>query len=202
MKKLIGLFLLVLGLNATISAQSYTNLVGQKTPPLIIEKWISPVPEFANKFVIVDFWATWCGPCRMSMPHMNALAAKFAKEIIIIGLSKETEATVRGFKGMEYYSAIDTKGRLQSAVGVRAIPNVMIINPSGIVCWQGHPASLTDQILDELLQNYNKSQKENTTGSTPQIVVRLDDSIDYQIDNKQGPETEEDRRARDTFENE
>ena len=173
-----------------VKGQAYTNLVGQKTPNLIIEKWISPVPQLQGKFIVIDFWATWCGPCRVSIPHMNALAAKYAEKIVVIGLSKETEMTVRNFRGMEYYSAIDTRGRLQATVGVRGIPNVMIVDPQGIVCWQGHPANLSEEVMDKLLEEYSKK-----TGAVPsnqvEILLTIEESYDPQTDKGNTNSTEE-----------
>ena len=173
-----------------VKGQAYTNLVGQKTPNLIIEKWISPVPQLQGKFIVIDFWATWCGPCRVSIPHMNALAAKYAEKIIVIGLSKETETAVRAFKGIEYYSAIDTRGRLQATVGVRGIPNVMIIDPRGIVCWQGHPTNLSEATMDKLLEDYAK--KIGTAPSNQiEILLNIEESYDPQTEKGSSNSTEE-----------
>ena len=180
MKKIGLIFSVWLITAGVMQAQAYTNLVGQKTPELIIEKWISPAPELQGKFIIIDFWATWCPPCRVSIPHMNALATKYAEHVVVIGLSKEAEATVRAFKGMDYYSAIDTKGRLQIAVGVRGIPNVMIIDPQGMVRWQGHPGNLTEEIIDTLIADY--AQKLATVPPTPVERVNINDSYESHVE--------------------
>ncbi|HPW90231.1 MAG TPA: TlpA disulfide reductase family protein [Paludibacteraceae bacterium] len=181
MKKNLLLICLFLVSSFAVRAQAYTNLVGQPTPNLIIEKWISPVPDLQGKFIVIDFWATWCGPCRVSIPHMNALAEKYAEKFVIIGLSKEPESVVRNFRGMNYYSAIDTRGRLQATVGVRGIPNVMIVDPQGIVCWQGHPVNLTAEVMDKLLEEYAKK-----VGIVPshrvEILLNMEESYDPQHD--------------------
>jgi len=173
-----------------VKAQSYTNLVGQKTPNLVIEKWISPVPQLQGKFIVIDFWATWCGPCRVSIPHMNTLAAKYAEKIVVIGLSKETESAIRAFKGMEYYSAIDTRGRLQATVGVRGIPNVMIIDPQGIVCWQGHPTNLSESVIDKLIEDYAKKLG-NVPSNQVEVLLNIEESYDSQLEKGNSNSTEE-----------
>src|SRR6185503_2845207 len=69
--------------------QAATLKVGDAAPKLQIAKWVqgSPVTEFSrDKAYIVEFWATWCGPCRTSIPHLNELHNKFkATGLIVIG---------------------------------------------------------------------------------------------------------------------
>ena len=88
MKKIGLIFSVWLITSFVMQAQAYTNLVGQKTPELIIEKWIAPAPELQGKFIIIDFWATWCPPCRVSIPHMNALATKYAEHVVVIEIGR------------------------------------------------------------------------------------------------------------------
>ena len=52
-----------------------------------VEKWLTDAPDLNGKFVLVDMWATWCGPCRRSIPHLNELYAKFKDRLVVIGLS-------------------------------------------------------------------------------------------------------------------
>ena len=126
------------------------SFLGKKAPALVVEKWIGRKPNLKGKYVLLDFWATWCPPCRESIPELNAFHKKFGKKLVVIGLSDEDEKTVRGMKSpsLAYFSAIDSKARTKKAVGVTGIPHAMLIDPQGIVRWEGFPM-LEGHKLDE-----------------------------------------------------
>lgn len=138
-----------------ISAAAF---LGEAPPKLVVEKWLTPAPGTEGKFVLIDFWATWCGPCRQSIPHLNELQAKFADQLVVIGLSDEAEADVRKMKSpkIEYSIAIDTAATTSRAIQVRGIPHAIILDPTGIVRFEGHPANLNEKNLAGLLAKYSK----------------------------------------------
>jgi len=137
----------------SISAKS---IKGQAAPQLQVEKWLTAAPATEGKFVLVDFWATWCGPCRQSIPHLNQLAEKFGDQLVVVGLSNEKEATVSAMKSpkIDYAVAIDSQARMQKTLEVRGIPHALIIDPKGIVRFEGHPGYLTDAGVATLLRKY------------------------------------------------
>jgi thiol-disulfide isomerase/thioredoxin len=132
------------------------SFLDQPAPALQVEQWLTPEPDTTRKFVLVDFWATWCGPCRASIPHLNGLADKFKDRLVVIGLSNETEAAVRKMTNptINYSVAIDTQRRTSKEVEVRGIPHTLLIDPKGIVRFEGHPKSLNEQNLASLLDKY------------------------------------------------
>lgn len=140
---------------AKISAASF---LGKAPPKMVVQKWLTAQPDTTGKFVLIDFWATWCGPCRQSIPHLNELQAKFKEQLVVIGLSDESEADVRKMKSpkMDYSVGIDTAGTMSKAMSVRGIPHAIILDPSGVVRFEGHPAYLNEKNVAGLLAKYGK----------------------------------------------
>lgn len=132
---------------------------GKQAPEFSVEKWLTPGKvDTKGKVVLIDFWATWCGPCRALIPELNGYAKKYDGKLVVIGVSDEPEATVSAFMQktpMNYNVAIDTSKKMMKAIGVKGIPHCILISPDGVVRWQGFPGSdedkLTDKIIDQVI---------------------------------------------------
>ena len=133
------------------------SILGQKAPEFVVEKWLTAEPDIKGKFVLIDFWATWCGPCRKAIPELNAFQRKFGDKLVVIGVSDETAEDVKKLSEpkVEYASAIDPKGRMKKALEVSGIPHCIIVDPNGIVRWEGFPFldghELTEKVVAEIL---------------------------------------------------
>jgi thiol-disulfide isomerase/thioredoxin len=138
-----------------ISAKSFLN---RPAPDIAADKWLTPPPNLTGKFLLLDFWATWCGPCRQSIPQLNGLASRFKDKLVVIGLSDQTEQEVRRMTEpkIEYAIAIDAQHRASSAFGVERIPHTVLIDPKGIVRFEGHPGYLDERTLAKLLARYSE----------------------------------------------
>ena len=131
------------------------NFIGKKAPAIEAEGWIIESPKTKGKFVLIDIWATWCGPCRRTIPELNEWHHKYAKKLVIIGLSDESKEKILKMKSpiIEYPNAYDTQGRFKKQLQVKGIPHVVLINPQGIVVWQGFPKLSGFELSAEVLEN-------------------------------------------------
>jgi thiol-disulfide isomerase/thioredoxin len=144
--------------------------VGDPAPKLQAAKWVQgePVKAFdTNHVYIVEFWATWCGPCRASIPHLNELWQKFKdKGVIVIGQDVwDQDDGVAPFvkkmgDQMTYRVALDDKSQetngfmavnWMQAADQNGIPTAFVINQQGRIAWIGHPMGLNEQILADIL---------------------------------------------------
>ena len=149
-----------IGILAAVMCLTQTDLhaaepaVGQTPPEIKIDEWMSAKPELAGKPVLLEFWATWCPPCRKSIPHLNELEGKFKdKGLVIVGVSDEDAATVKEFqKGtpMNYPNGISKD--LVQQYGVNGIPHAFLIGKDGKLLWRGHPMQLTDAEIEKALK--------------------------------------------------
>jgi len=134
------------------------NMQGKSAPKFAVEKWFSDPLPTENKVCVVEFWATWCGPCIRGIPHLNELAAHFGDSVSIIGVTDEPPDKVKNFMkttSMKYGVATDTKKRMKSTIGVSAIPLSLVVGSDNTVRWQGHPSKLTPAIIQRVLSADN-----------------------------------------------
>jgi thiol-disulfide isomerase/thioredoxin/outer membrane protein assembly factor BamD (BamD/ComL family) len=109
-----------------------------------------------GKIVVVDFWATWCGPCMAEAPHMVQINQKYKdKGLQLIGISLDQNGydALNGAKthGLNWPQACAGGGwssEYAKIWGVDSIPRTFIIGPDGVVLWTGHPAEIDAPLED------------------------------------------------------
>jgi len=90
-----------------------------------------------GRVVLLDFWATWCAPCRIAIPMLDALQARYgAQGLSVLGISTEEAPEVAVFTqhmAMRYGVAADKDGQTTRAYGVASLPTLVIIDKRGVV---------------------------------------------------------------------
>jgi len=139
--------------------------LGQTAGPLKITEWVKgkavDLSEAKGKqVVVVEFWATWCGPCRTSIPHLTELQKKYKDKVVFVGVSDEDSDTVKKFvekmgEKMDYTVAIDndnaTSKAYMTAFNQNGIPHAFIVDKESRIVWHGHPMADLDKAIDEVL---------------------------------------------------
>ena len=166
MKIFIFLLFTVFSINAfcqTVEKQLFgKSYINQKAPDFHVTKWLTDEPKREGKFVLIDFWATWCGPCRKAIPELNIFSEKFKDDMVVIGISAEKEEVIKKMITpiINYYSAIDSTRQMEKIIQITGIPHVLLIDPDGIVRWQGYPLlqgfELTETVISDIISKYKK----------------------------------------------
>jgi len=147
---------LVAGFLAAAPAQAGVS-IGETAPSLKIKDWVrgSPVDldkDASKRIHVVEFWATWCPPCKASIPLLTQYQKKFGKELVIIGVTdpdpyRNSPTDIKQFvkeqgANMDYTVAMDDRGATitaymgEDAVG---IPQAFVVGKDGKVVWLGSP---------------------------------------------------------------
>ncbi len=169
--RMIALSLTLAGLFAfTTPARSADLGIGDTAPKLEVTEWIKGdsiniAARENNEITVVEFWATWCGPCIASIPHLNDVQHNYGpKGVNIVAVTKFDEGNTRkqveefvakqGEK-MDYRVAFEkdpnTYEAYMDAADQHGIPTAFIVDQKGRIAWIGHPLSDLDQTLDEMV---------------------------------------------------
>ncbi len=134
--------------------------VGEAAPPLQVGAWMRPGPvnlldwtgQNPKPFFLIEFWATWCEPCRAMMPHITELQNRYAGAgLVVIGVSNEHPAAIHRFvqsmgDRVGYALVTDTINRdaynaYMWPVGSPGIPHAFLIDRDGVLVWHGIPSA-------------------------------------------------------------
>lgn len=162
------LALAVLGLGLAESVRAELELA-KSAPPLRLRKLLQAPPDagvswtaLTGKVVVVDFWATWCGPCRQTIPHWNELVESFkGKPVQFLAVTDESEEVVSAFlrsKPISSWVGLDGLGpSTTESYGIEGLPTTVIINQVGLLVAVTHPAQLLAKHIQEVLDQGKSS---------------------------------------------
>ena len=87
--------------------------------------------------VVLDFWATWCGPCRQELPHLSALARKYQGRVAFFGVNSNDQSPAitafAGQNGMAFPTLADAGHEAAAQYGADALPTLVVIDRQGRV---------------------------------------------------------------------
>lgn len=149
--------------------------VGSPAPAIKVATWVKgkPVKSFKKGSVyVVEYWATWCGPCKQSIPHLTELAKKYKGKATFIGvdvweeqnptdqaaINKKVAQFVKDFGDkMDYNVAVDDiKGAMaqtwMAAAEQRGIPTAFVVDQNGKIAWIGHPMAGLDEVVAQVIE--------------------------------------------------
>jgi peroxiredoxin len=138
--------------------------VGQSAPDFTLKDLNGnsvSLHQFRGHVVILDFWASWCPPCRASMPTLDGFAAKYHdKGLVLVGVSLDRSASDASsfLKQNNYHRLIALWESVSASQGVAktyevsAIPHTFVIDRDGVIRFVDHPMHLTESFLDTLFK--------------------------------------------------
>ena len=106
-------------------------------------------------YVLVDFWASWCGPCRQAMPELQALAPKFKSlKILGVAVNDDVPDTKKAIDDLniKWSVVFDNKGAVARTYGVNAIPAMILFSPDGKIAARDINVAELESVLTELVK--------------------------------------------------
>jgi peroxiredoxin len=130
---------LLLGTAASIAAAA--TAVGSPAPDFTLRVLDGPnlrLQEQRGKVVLVNFWATWCGPCRKEMPHLNRIADKYRSSgLVLLGINVDDDARnaadLAAKLGVKFPVLFDTDKKVSKLYDLNSMPSTLVIDRNGRV---------------------------------------------------------------------
>ena len=150
----------------TFFSYGQTELMNNQIAPEIkITNWIKNTPAdktLTHKFIVLEFWATWCKPCLEYVPHLNELQKKYKQDnLLFLNISDEKEARIsKILEKINFETIVVTDTSKTTFENYKSLeyndvmrPTTVLIDDQGKIKWVGYPKLLTEKVLQSFLQN-------------------------------------------------
>lgn len=114
--------------------------VGELAPPLstqTLDGGLVSLEDYRGRVVVLNFWATWCAPCRIEMPEMQRYQVERGEQIAVLGVNmQEPPAAIRAFVqryGLTFPILLDEQGAISATYRVVGLPSTAILDRNGVV---------------------------------------------------------------------
>src|SRR5262249_44296667 len=147
------LSLLFVAAPRTFAQTESAGLVGKDAPEIQTSDWIGSdgrtrVADYKGEVLLMESFATWCGPCRASMQHLTELTRTFGKRgLTVLSITQESRETVLQFLAQLNTSPVEYTigvGGGNAEFRTQTIPHAWLISTDGKVVWEGMPGGLSD----------------------------------------------------------
>jgi thiol-disulfide isomerase/thioredoxin len=168
------------------AAKATTLTVGSTAPAFKVSGWLKGDAVESLKegqVYVLEAWATWCGPCRVSIPHLTELQKKFGEKATFVGVAvweQDWEGVPKFVKEMgdqmDYRVAHDKNGDFQKGWMEPAlqsgIPTAFVVNQKGVIAWIGHPMEL-DGVLPKVIdQTWDLAKAKEASERQAQLEMK------------------------------
>ncbi|NOT31837.1 MAG: redoxin family protein [Planctomycetes bacterium] len=184
--------------------RAFELMLGDPAPALQVAEWVQgkPIERFEpGQIYVVEFWATWCVPCKVAIPHLNELSKTFAGKAQFVGVSvwehisekqpyavpefvKEMGDKMRYTVASDLVKASDGDGPMakswMAAAGQSGIPAAFIVNGEGKIAWIGSPLSIDKPLADVVAGNWDlaaAAKKYASDARAKGVVAKLRDQV-------------------------
>jgi peroxiredoxin len=164
MKTIVSAVSLLIVLSGLLGMAARPPLVGSPAPEIVLKDLQGrdvKLSDLRGKVVLVNFWATWCKPCKEEMPAMQASYDKLRDKGFVVLAVNELEDTARVAEhirthGHTFEVVMDHNNQVANMYGVVGLPASFLIDPQGIVRERISGSLLTESRIEEMVKKYGE----------------------------------------------